>query len=265
MSQRLAVSTDLAAPRCCPEALDQRRMPGHVAVIMDGNGRWAKARGLPRVMGHRAGVEALKSTLRHCSDWGVEALTAYAFSTENWSRPGDEVNFLMTLFESVLQRELQALEQEQVRIRFLGDLDALPVKLQALIAEATQRTSGNSGIHFNVCTNYGGRRELVRASQRLAERVARGELEPSQIDENALAAELFTAGEPDPDLLIRTSGERRISNFLLWQLAYAEIHVTDLCWPDFDAEALQLALEDYQSRQRRFGGLQSMEPHALGS
>ena len=265
MSQRLAVSTDLAAPRCCPEALDPRRMPGHVAVIMDGNGRWAKARGLPRVMGHRAGVEALKSTLRHCSDWGVEALTAYAFSTENWSRPGDEVNFLMTLFESVLQRELQALEQEQVRIRFLGDLDALPVKLQALIAEATQRTSANSGIHFNVCTNYGGRRELVRASQRLAERVARGELEPSQIDENALAAELFTAGEPDPDLLIRTSGERRISNFLLWQLAYAEIHVTDLCWPDFDAEALQLALQDYQSRQRRFGGLQSMEPHALGS
>ena len=240
-------------------------MPGHVAVIMDGNGRWAKARGLPRVMGHRAGVEALKSTLRHCSDWGVETLTAYAFSTENWSRPGDEVNFLMTLFESVLQRELQALEQEQVRIRFLGDLDALPVKLQALISEATQRTSGNIGIHFNVCTNYGGRRELVRASQRLAERVARGELEPSQIDENALAAELFTAGEPDPDLLIRTSGERRISNFLLWQLAYAEIHVTDLCWPDFDAEALQLALQDYQSRQRRFGGLQSMEPHALGS
>ena len=232
---------------------------------MDGNGRWAKARGLPRVMGHRAGVEALKATLRHCSDWGVGALTAYAFSTENWSRPGDEVNFLMTLFESVLQRELQALEDEQVRIRFLGDLDALPVKLQTLIAEATQRTSSNTGIHFNVCTNYGGRRELVRASQRLAERVARGELEPSQIDEHALSAELFTAGERDPDLLIRTSGERRISNFLLWQLAYAEIHVTDLCWPDFDAEALELALQDYQGRQRRFGGLQSIEPHALGS
>jgi undecaprenyl diphosphate synthase len=171
----------------------------------------------------------------------------------------------MTLFESVLQRELQALEEEQVRIRFLGDLDALPAKLQSLIAEATHRTAANTGIHFNVCTNYGGRRELVRASQRLAERVARGELQPSQIDEHALAAELFTAGERDPDLLIRTSGERRISNFLLWQLAYAEIHVTDLCWPDFDAEALQLALQDYQGRQRRFGGLQSMEPHALGS
>ena len=265
MSQRLAVSTDPAASRCCPEGLDPLRIPSHVAVIMDGNGRWAKARGLPRVMGHRAGVEALKATLRHCSDWGVGALTAYAFSTENWSRPGDEVNFLMTLFESVLQRELQALEDEQVRIRFLGDLDALPVKLQTLIAEATQRTSSNTGIHFNVCTNYGGRRELVRASQRLAERVARGELEPSQIDEHALSAELFTAGERDPDLLIRTSGERRISNFLLWQLAYAEIHVTDLCWPDFDAEALELALLDYQGRQRRFGGLQTIEPHALGS
>ena len=240
-------------------------MPGHVAVIMDGNGRWAKARGLPRVMGHRAGVEALKSTLRHCSDWGVEALTAYAFSTENWSRPGDEVNFLMTLFESVLQRELQALEQEQVRIRFLGDLDALPVKLQALIAEATQRTSGNSGIHFNVCTNYGGRRELVLAAQALAGRAARGELDPATIDENTLAAELYTAGEQDPDLLIRTSGERRISNFLLWQLAYAEIHVTDVFWPDFNRDALMAALVDYQGRKRRFGGLEALRADALGS
>ena len=265
MSQRLAVDTDQAVSRCCPEGLDPDRLPAHVAVIMDGNGRWAKARGLPRVMGHRAGVEALKTTLRLCSDWGVEALTAYAFSTENWSRPGDEVNFLMTLFESVLQRELQALEEEQVRIRFLGDLEALPTKLQTLIAEAKQRTSCNSGIHFNVCTNYGGRRELVRASQRLAERVARGELQPSQIDEHALAAELFTAGERDPDLLIRTSGERRISNFLLWQLAYAEIHVTEMFWPDFDSEALRHALLDYQGRQRRFGGLRPIETHALGS
>ena len=265
MSQRLAVDTDQAVSRCCPEGLDPDRLPAHVAVIMDGNGRWAKARGLPRVMGHRAGVEALKTTLRLCSDWGVEALTAYAFSTENWSRPGDEVNFLMTLFESVLQRELQALEEEQVRIRFLGDLEALPTKLQTLIAEAKQRTSCNSGIHFNVCTNYGGRRELVRASQRLAERVARGELQPSQIDEHALAAELFTAGERDPDLLIRTSGERRISNFLLWQLAYAEMHVTELFWPDFDSEALRHALLDYQGRQRRFGGLRPIETHALGS
>lgn len=227
---------------------------------MDGNGRWAKSRGLPRVMGHRAGVEALKSTLRLCSDWGIKALTAYAFSTENWSRPGDEVNFLMTLFERVLQKELRALEEEQVRIRFLGDLEGLPEKLQNLIADATERTATNGGIHFNVCTNYGGRRELVRAAQRLAQRAASGELAPLEIDENSIAAELFTAGEQDPDLLIRTSGEHRISNFLLWQLAYAEIHVTEVFWPDFGPEALTSALLDYQSRQRRFGGLGPIAP-----
>ena len=227
---------------------------------MDGNGRWAEARGLPRVMGHRAGVEALKSTLRLCNDWGIDALTAYAFSTENWARPGDEVNFLMTLFERVLQRELQTLEEEQVRIQFLGDLEELPNKLQDLIADAMQRTASNSGIHFNVCTNYGGRRELVRAAQRLAARAAAGELDPQSIDENSVAAELFTSGEQDPDLLIRTSGEHRISNFLLWQLAYAEIHVTEVFWPDFNAEALKRALLDYQSRQRRFGGLNPIAP-----
>jgi undecaprenyl diphosphate synthase len=222
---------------------------------MDGNGRWAKARGLPRVVGHQAGVEALKSTLRQCSDWGIGALTAYAFSTENWSRPGDEVNFLMTLFEGVLQKELRSLEEEQVRIRFLGDLDGLPEKLQQLIDDATERTAKNSGIHFNVCTNYGGRRELVRAAQRLAKQAASGTLDPDAIDENSFARELFTAGDQDPDLLIRTSGEYRISNFLLWQLAYAEIHVTDVFWPDFNADVLKQALLDYQGRNRRFGGL----------
>ena len=222
---------------------------------MDGNGRWAKARGLPRVVGHQAGVEALKSTLRQCSDWGIGALTAYAFSTENWSRPGDEVNFLMTLFEGVLQKELRSLEEEQVRIRFLGDLDGLPEKLQQLIDDATERTAKNSGIHFNVCTNYGGRRELVRAAQRLAKQAASGTLDPETIDENSFARELYTVGDKDPDLLIRTSGEYRISNFLLWQLAYAEIHVTDVFWPDFNADVLKQALLDYQGRNRRFGGL----------
>jgi undecaprenyl diphosphate synthase len=227
---------------------------------MDGNGRWAKARGLPRVVGHRAGVEALKSTLRLCSDWGIGALTAYAFSTENWSRPGDEVNFLMTLFERVLQKELRSLEEEQVRIRFLGDLDGLPEKLQDLIEDATERTAKNSGIHFNVCTNYGGRRELVRAAQRLAKQAATGMIDPEAIDENSFARELFTAGDQDPDLLIRTSGEYRISNFLLWQLAYAEIHVTDVFWPDFNADVLKQALLDYQGRNRRFGGLDPITP-----
>ena len=244
----------------CPPELDPERLPKHVAVIMDGNGRWAANRGLPRVMGHRAGVEALKTTLRHCSDWGISALTAYAFSTENWSRPGEEVNFLMTLFERVLQKELRSLDDEQVRIRFLGDLEALPEALQERIQDATERTACNNGIHFNVCTNYGGRRELVRAAQRLARQAADGLIVPEAIDENSLAAELFTRGEQDPDLLIRTSGEYRISNFLLWQLAYAEIHVTDVNWPDFNALALKQALIDFQSRQRRFGGLETREP-----
>ena len=255
MSQRLVTSSDDARIEVRPAEINPQRLPAHVAVIMDGNGRWAQSRGLPRVMGHRAGVEALKATLRRCSDWGVKALTAYAFSTENWSRPGDEVNFLMTLFERVLERELQALEAERVRIRFLGDLEPLPSRLQSLIEEATKRTASNDGIHFNVCTNYGGRHELVIAARRLAQRAASGELDPSEIDEQTLAGELFTAGEIDPDLLIRTSGEHRISNFLLWQLAYAEIHVTDVLWPDFDRDALVGAFVDYQSRTRRFGGL----------
>lgn len=236
-----------------PAALDPARLPAHVAVIMDGNGRWARRRGLPRVMGHRAGVEALKRTLRLCSDWGIGALTAYAFSTENWNRPGEEVSFLMALFERVLQRELEALERERVRIRFLGDLTPLPEGLQRLIAEATSRTSGNDGIHFNVCTNYGGRAELVGAARRLAEQVARGELDPAAIDEAAFAAELHTAGERDPDLLIRTSGEQRISNFLLWQAAYAEMFFSPTLWPDFSDADVDAALDFYSVRQRRFG------------
>jgi len=254
---RVLATTPLPQRQPLPRQLDPARLPAHVAVIMDGNGRWARQRGLPRVMGHRAGVEALKRTLRLCSDWGIGALTAYAFSTENWSRPGEEVTFLMALFERVLERELEGLEREQVRIRFLGDLEQLPTGLQALITEATSRTATNSGIHFNVCTNYGGRRELVRAARRLAERVQAGELDAAAIDEASFAAELHTAGEVDPDLLIRTSGEHRISNFLLWQLAYAELHITDVLWPDFNAEALQAALQDYQGRNRRFGGVET--------
>ena len=245
--------------RCAlPPGLDPGRLPAHVAVIMDGNGRWAGQRKLPRVMGHREGVEALKRTLRLCSDWGIGSLTAYAFSTENWNRPGEEVSFLMTLFERVLAKELKALEQEQVRIRFLGDLEQLPEGLQQLIQDATDRTASNTGIRFNVCTNYGGRRELVRAARLLAQEVSSGERDPDSIDEQAFASKLLTAGEPDPDLLIRTSGEQRISNFLLWQLAYAELHITDVLWPDFDETALVSALMDFQNRQRRFGGVASV-------
>ena len=238
-----------------PKGLDRLRMPNHIAIIMDGNGRWAKSRGLPRTMGHTAGVEALKNTLHLSSHWGIESLTVYAFSTENWSRPSEEVNFLMTLFESVLKRELTSLKLKEVKINFLGDLDPLPIALKDLINESVESTLNNKGIHFNVCTNYGGRRELVLAAQKLAERSAKGELDPSLIDEKLFASELFTACESDPDLLIRTSGEKRISNFLLWQLAYAEIHVTDVLWPDFNSDALAKALLDYQSRRRRFGGV----------
>ena len=238
-----------------PKGLDHLRMPDHIAVIMDGNGRWAKAKGLPRSIGHTAGVEALKTTLHLCSNWGIGALTVYAFSTENWSRPSEEVNFLMNLFESALKRELINLKSEEVKINFLGDLDPLPMALKDLIKEAVESTTSNKGIHFNICTNYGGRRELVRAAQKLAERSVKGELDPSLIDENVFASELFTASEVDPDLLIRTSGEKRISNFLLWQLAYAEIHVTDVLWPDFNSDTLTKALLDYQSRRRRFGGV----------
>ena len=238
-----------------PKDLDRHRMPNHIAVIMDGNGRWAKLKGLPRTIGHTAGVEALKNTLHLCSNWGIGALTVYAFSTENWSRPREEVNFLMTLFERVLKRELTRLKFEEVKINFLGDLDPLPIALKDLIKESVESTSHNKGIHFNVCTNYGGRLELVRAAQKLAERSVKGEIDPSLIDENLFASELFTASEVDPDLLIRTSGEKRISNFLLWQLAYAEIHITDVLWPDFNADTLTKALLDYQSRRRRFGGV----------
>jgi undecaprenyl diphosphate synthase len=256
MSRALA-TTPSNSPQLLPPQLDATRLPRHVAVIMDGNGRWARQRGLPRVMGHRSGVEALKRTLRLCSDWGIGALTVYAFSTENWTRPGEEVTFLMTLFERVLERELEGLNREQVRIRFLGDLDRLPDGLRSLIDDATQRTAANTGIHFNVCTNYGGRSELVRAARRLAEQVACGDLDPAAIDEGRFSAELFTQDELDPDLLIRTSGEQRISNFLLWQLAYAELHITSTLWPDFDQEALLGALLDYQGRQRRFGSVES--------
>ncbi len=238
-----------------PTSLDQDRLPNHIAIIMDGNGRWAKQKKLPRTIGHTAGVEALKKTLRLCSNWGIKVLTVYAFSTENWSRPKEEVNFLMKLFESVLQKEIEFLNLEDVRVDFIGELKELPVKLQDLIKEAIKLTKNNTGICFNVCANYGGRRELVRAAQKLANRAMIGELHPALIDENIFKEELFTSKFADPDLLIRTSGEKRISNFLLWQLAYAEIHITDVYWPDFNEVSLTNALLDFQSRRRRFGGV----------
>jgi undecaprenyl diphosphate synthase len=204
-------------------------------------------------MGHRRGVDTLKTLLRACRDWGIGALTAYAFSTENWGRPLEEVDFLMTLFERVLRQELREMMAENVRIRFVGNLTALPASLQAEISQAMVKTQDNRGIEFTVATNYGGRQEIVQACRRLAAQVQRGELDPDDISEDLFSQHLYTAGLRDPDLLIRTSGELRLSNFLLWQLAYSEIYVTETLWPDFDLSEFHQALVAYQGRDRRFG------------
>lgn len=238
-----------------PRDLDKNRLPNHVAVIMDGNGRWAKSRGLPRIMGHQKGVDALKNLLRCCDDWGISALTAYAFSTENWGRPLSEVEFLMTLFERVLRRELAELMAENVRIRFVGNLEALPNTLQAEIDYSMEQTKDNQGIQFTVATNYGGRQEIIQACQAIAAQVKEGLLELEEINEQLFSKYLYTSEIPDPDLLIRTSGEMRISNFLLWQMAYAEIYVTQTLWPDFDRQEFHQALLNFQQRNRRFGKL----------
>ena len=239
-----------------PPDLKRDKLPKHVAVIMDGNGRWAKRQGLPRIMGHRRGVDALKSLLRCCRDWGVQALTAYAFSTENWGRPLEEVEFLMTLFERVLRQELREMMQENVCIKFVGNLGALPRSLQAEIERSMIETQNNQGICFTVATNYGGRQEILRACRAIATQVQQGIVQPEDIDESLFERHLYTAGIRDPDLLIRTSGEMRLSNFLLWQMAYSEIYVTDTLWPDFDRHQFHQALSAFQQRERRFGKVQ---------
>jgi undecaprenyl diphosphate synthase len=236
-----------------PTDLRRDRIPQHVAVIMDGNGRWAKKQGLPRIMGHRRGVDTLKELLRCCKDWGIGALTAYAFSTENWGRPQEEVNFLMMLFERVLRQELREMMQEDVQIEFVGNLNALPESLQHEIAKSVEETRHNTGTKFRVATNYGGRQEIIQACRAIATQVQQGHLQPDEIDEAIFERHLYTAGTCDPDLLIRTSGEMRISNFLLWQVAYAELYVTNTLWPDFDRAEFHQALCAYQARDRRFG------------
>lgn len=236
-----------------PANLTKNLLPRHVAVIMDGNGRWAKNQGKPRIVGHQKGVDVLKDLLRCCKDWGIPALTAYAFSTENWGRPHTEVQFLMTLFERVLRRELQEMKQENVKIRFVGNLQGLPDSLRKEIALSMEDTKDNQGIEFTVATNYGGRQEIIQACQAIALKVEQGYLDSAQINEELFEQHLYTQGIPHPDLLIRTSGEMRISNFLLWQMAYAEIYVTSTLWPDFDRMEFHKALTTYQKRDRRFG------------
>jgi undecaprenyl diphosphate synthase len=236
-----------------PTDLKRELLPQHVAVIMDGNGRWAKRQGLPRIMGHKRGVDALKDLLRCCQDWGIQALTAYAFSTENWKRPQEEVDFLMTLFQRVLRQELREMVEENVQIKFVGNLQDLPRSLQQEISRSMEETKDNRGIRFSVATNYGGRQEILQACQAIAKQVQQGLLQPNEIDEQMFESHLYTAGITDPDLLIRTSGEMRLSNFLLWQMAYGEIYITDALWPDFDRAEFHRALCAYQQRERRFG------------
>lgn len=229
------------------------KIPQHIAIIMDGNGRWAKTQGLPRIEGHRRGANTLKEILRCCKDYGIQTLTAYAFSTENWGRPLTEVNFLMALFERLLYKELTEMNSEGVCIRFIGDLSPLPESLQQIMHKAMEATKHNQSVNFNVAINYGSRLEIVKACRNIAEKIEQGELKPEAIDENLLSEYLYTSDSPDPDLLIRTSGEMRLSNFLLWQMAYTEIYVTETLWPDFDRQELNRALEAYQKRDRRFG------------
>ena len=229
-------------------------IPRHVAIIMDGNGRWAKARGLPRAAGHRQGAEAARKTIRAAGEAGVQCLTLYAFSSENWRRPETEISDLMGLLRFYIGAELNALHKEGIRLVILGDHKAFPADVAKLVDDAVTRTAGNNRMTLAIALNYGSRAEIVGSARRLAARVAAGELSPDEVDEAAIEAGLDTAGLPPLDLVIRTSGEHRLSNFLLWQAAYAELLFVDLLWPDFDGDALRGALADYAGRERRFGG-----------
>jgi undecaprenyl diphosphate synthase len=221
---------------------------------MDGNGRWAQRRLLPRAAGHRAGVEAMRQVITRCDELGVEALTVYAFSTENWARSREEVGALMSLLLEYFTREIDELHRKNVRILILGDVDGLPQKQRDAVCAAMERTRDNTGLKLNIALNYGARAELTRAARMLAERAKAGEISPDDIDEDMLSGSLYTAGLPEVDLLIRTSGEQRLSNFLLYQLAYAEFVFDPILWPDFDAAALDRDIAEFQRRQRRFGG-----------
>jgi len=242
-----------AAPGTPPREEDCR--PRHVAIIMDGNGRWAVQRGLPRTEGHRAGVEALRGVVKAAPELGIKILTCYAFSTENWKRPKDEVDTLMNLLLEYCRLEAETLNRNGVRINAIGRIHELPAAQQQEIARAVALTRNNDRLILNLAVNYGGQAELVDAFRSLAAEVKAGGLEPDAIDAEAVRRHLYTAGLPDPDLVIRTAGEMRLSNFLLWQSAYAEIWVTDVYWPDFTREHLEQALRDYARRERRFGAL----------
>lgn len=234
--------------------LDLASVPRHVAIIMDGNGRWASKRGAPHIFGHRAGAKAIREAIAASLELGIEYLTAYSFSSENWRRPIDEVSGLMSLFVEVLEDELDSLMREGVRVKVIGSEAGIPVGTMAAFRRTEARTEANSRLTLLVALNYGGRAEITEAARSLAQDVADGRLTPQDVTEDSIAARLSTAGIPDPDLVIRTSGEMRISNFLLWQVAYSELWVTSVLWPDFKRGDLLRAVVDYQRRSRRFGG-----------
>ncbi|MCC7175731.1 MAG: isoprenyl transferase [Bryobacterales bacterium] len=245
--------------------IDPRRLPAHIAVIMDGNGRWAKRRNLPRVAGHKAGAEAVRATVEACARLGIRFLTLYAFSAENWKRPQDEVSTLWRLLHVYLRKELSNLHKHNVRLTAIGRLDALPAAAREELEAAIQATQANDGLQVNLALNYGGRNELVDAfNEILKEQCGRAAPGSLRVDEAGISAHLYTRHLPDPDLLIRTSGEMRVSNFLLWQIAYSELYVTEVLWPDFRRHDLLLAIADFQKRDRRFGGLSRVPPARQG-
>jgi undecaprenyl diphosphate synthase len=235
--------------------MEQSILPRHIGIIMDGNGRWAKKRGLPRSAGHTAGAAVFKTIVRYSSSIGIKYLTIYAFSTENWKRPKDEIGTLILLFQQYLEDALRDFLNENIKVLFMGDTSAFPDKLQKLIDETEKVSANKTGMVLNIALNYGGRAEITRAVQLLAQDVKNGKIAPEQIDDTAIESRLYTAGQPDPDLIIRPSGEYRISNFLLWQSAYSEYMIMDILWPDFKTKDLDRAIEEYANRNRRFGGI----------
>ena len=235
------------------ETIDRNNIPKHIAVIMDGNGRWAKQKGAMRIFGHRNAIQAVREAIEGSGELGVNYLTLFSFSTENWSRPKEEVDALMDLLVQTIVAETGLMMKENVRLNAIGDLESLPKSTYDKLIEVMQQTSANTGLTVNLALSYSGQWELTKAAQRIAQKVSEGKLSPEEITQQTLADHLDTAGIPDPELMIRTSGEYRISNFLLWQLAYTELYFSDVLWPDFRKEHLFAAIEDYQKRERRFG------------
>lgn len=235
--------------------VDMTNIPAHVAIVMDGNGRWAKKRGMPRMAGHNAGMIALKEIVKRSSTLGVRYLTVYAFSTENWKRPQDEVGGIFKLLVFYMQKELDELHANNVKVHILGDYKKLPKDAVDSLEYSLEKTKNNTGLHFNIALNYGGRAEILRSVRQLAEEAAQGKVDLRDITEEMLESRLYTAGIPDPDLIIRTSGEIRLSNYLLWQSAYSELVFTDVLWPDFTPREYERAIVEYQGRKRRYGGV----------